>query len=66
MTEYEISIKLPGDRNEYVIIEEYKGITSLVLGNESQKNGQIYKKWAYMQTKDKKPAGTAIPLKIPF
>ncbi len=33
MGDHEMSIKLPGERNEYLIIEEYNGITSLVLGN---------------------------------
>lgn len=65
MGDHEISIKLPGDRHEYLIIEEYNGIKSLVLGNEG-KNGVMYKKWGHPQIKDKKIAETAIPWKIPL
>jgi len=63
MGDHEISIKLPGDRNEYLIIEEYNGIKSLVLANEG-KDGRMWKKWGHAQLKDKKVAEKAIPWKI--
>lgn len=53
------------DYNEIIIIEEYKGQISLVLGNLGR-DGTAYKKWAFPQTKDKKPTGKALPLKIPL
>lgn len=53
------------DYNEIIIIEEYKGQISLVLGNLGR-DGSVYKKWAFPQTKEKKPMGKALPLKIPL
>ena len=53
------------DYNEIIIIEEYKGQISLVLGNLGR-DGTAYKKWAFPQTKDKQPAAKALPLKIPL
>ena len=66
MNDNEIPIRLPNNKHsELILIEEYNGITSLVLANEGR-DGQIWKKWSFPQLKGKKPAETAIPLKIPL
>lgn len=59
-----VSVRVPGD--EYggtVVLEEYKGEYILVAANEG-KDGKVWKKWAFPQTKDKKPRETALPVRV--
>jgi len=46
-----------------IILEEYKGVFSLVRGFKSKQSGKLIKRWGYPQ-KDKNPIETAIPWKI--
>jgi hypothetical protein len=48
--------------NDGAMLEEYKGVFSLVSANEA-KDGTVYKKWGFPQ-KDKKPIAQAIPWKV--
>jgi hypothetical protein len=48
--------------NDGAMLEEYKGVFSLVSANEA-KDGTVYKKWGFPQ-KDKKPISQAIPWKV--
>lgn len=50
--------------NEAIIIEEYNGQWSLVLGRLG-KDGEEYKKWCYPE-RDKKPLEKSVPWKIPI
>ena len=67
MSEFEITIELPGSQyGEVIIIEDYNGNYGLCLAKKGDKGGTLWKKWCYPQVKDKKPAEKAIPLKIPL
>jgi hypothetical protein len=48
--------------NDGAMLEEYKGVFSLVSANEA-KDGTVYKKWGYPQ-RDKKPISQSIPWKV--
>ena len=59
-----VSVRVPGD--EYggtVVLDEYNGEYSLVAANEG-KDGKVWKRWAFPQTKDKKPRDKALPVKV--
>ena len=50
---------------EGVILDEYNGTFSLVLGNKG-KDDKVYKKWGYPQGKDRGPIDKSLPWKIPL
>jgi hypothetical protein len=51
--------------NEGAMLEEYKGVISIVAAQKSNKDdGIIYKKWGFPQNKDKEPISKAIPWKV--
>jgi len=61
---YEVFYKIESSQyNEGFFLQEYKENFFLVAGGESRE-GTNYKKWAYPQTKDRKPNGTAIPVSV--
>lgn len=66
MSEFEITIDLPGSQyGEVIVIEKYGDIYSLVLGGKGQGGGTVFKKWGYPQFK-KEPGKKAVPWKIPL
>ena len=61
----DFAIPIPGSKyGEIIIINEYKGQYSLVLGRETEE--KTYMQWVFPQGKDRQPAEKAIPLKIPL
>lgn len=63
---FEIFLPDPeSDWNEGVLLEEYKGVFSLISAGKSQNSdGVVYKKWVFPQKKDKTPTDKAIPMKV--
>jgi hypothetical protein len=48
---------------ESAMAEEYNGAFSIVAA-QTGKDGKTYSRWAFPQTKDRKPAKKAIPVKV--
>jgi hypothetical protein len=66
MSEYEITIELPGSQyNEVIIIEKYGDQYGLCLGARGKAGSTVFKKWCYPQFK-KEPAERAVPWKLPL
>ena len=65
MAELEVFIKYPDNKyGEGIMIEEYNDRISLVLAQEGQGNGTVWKKWVFPQNKERMPMEKAIPHKI--
>ena len=56
-------IKTSDTYNEGILLDIYKIEYSLAMASED-KNGEIYLRWVFPQTKDREPGKKAIPLKI--
>jgi len=58
-------VEIPGSQyGECIVIDEYNGQISLVLGNVG-KDGKIFKKWCFPEYK-KEPREKSVPWKIPL
>lgn len=66
MSEFEISIEIPGSQyGEVIIIEKYHDQYGLVLGRKGTAQGTLFKKWCFPEFK-KEPGKKAVPWKIPI
>ena len=51
------------DYGDGIILDEYKGVYSLILGKRGQQD-VIYDKWIFPQGRDQKPIDKSLPWKI--
>ncbi|MFH2022511.1 MAG: hypothetical protein ABIJ33_04545 [Patescibacteria group bacterium] len=66
MSEFEITIEIPGSAyGEIIIIEKYHDQYGLVLGKKGDKGSTVFKKWCFPEWK-KEPGKKAVPWKIPL
>jgi len=65
MSEFEISIPVPGSKySEVVIVNKNGDRYSLIAGKAGKGEGQNFKKWCFPQGQDRKPRDKAVPWKI--
>jgi len=59
-----VTVKIKSSQyGEAAMAEEYNGAFSIVAA-QAGKDGKTYSRWAFPQTKDRKPAKKAIPVKV--
>ena len=66
MSEFEITIELPGSQyGECIIVDKYNDQYGLSLAKKGTKGGTVFKQWCFPGYK-KEPGKKAVPWKLPL